>query len=86
MKSLVWNSVSGFVKESVFADIWNGICNLLDVCLTGVYNLSFYILLILCMYNIILAMFGSKEAKAKIISNILIWAMVQMIASMILGV
>ena len=86
MKQLVWNVVKSFMKESIFADMWSGICNLFKVCLTGAYNLSFYIILILCMYNIILAMFGSKEAKVKIVSNLLIWAMVQMIASMLLGV
>ena len=72
MKELLWNAVKGFIKESVFADMWNGLCGLFKFCLTGVYNLSFYILIILCMYNIILAMFGSKEAKVKIVSNILL--------------
>ncbi|MCC3866270.1 hypothetical protein K0040_18645 [Terrisporobacter petrolearius] len=83
MKELLWNAVKEFMKESVFADMWNSLCNLLNCCLKGVYNLSFYVLIILCMYNIVLAMFGSKEAKVKVVSNILIWAMIEMIATML---
>lgn len=83
MKELLWNVVKGFVKESIFADMWNSVCNLFKYCLKGVYNLSFYVLIILCMYNIVLAMFGSKEAKVKVVSNILIWAMIEMIATML---
>lgn len=83
MKELLWNAVKEFMKESVFADMWNSLCNLLNYCLKGVYNLSFYVLIILCMYNIVLAMFGSKEAKVKVVSNILIWAMIEMIATML---
>lgn len=83
MKELLWNAVKEFMKESVFADMWNSLCNLLNYCFKGVYNLSFYVLIILCMYNIVLAMFGSKEAKVKVVSNILIWAMIEMIATML---
>lgn len=83
MKELLWNAVKEFMKESVFADMWNSLCNLLNYCLKEVYNLSFYVLIILCMYNIVLAMFGSKEAKVKVVSNILIWAMIEMIATML---
>jgi len=83
MKELLWNAVKEFMKESVFADMWNSLCNLLNYCLKGAYNLSFYVLIILCMYNIVLAMFGSKEAKVKVVSNILIWAMIEMIATML---
>lgn len=83
MKELLWNTVKEFMKESVFADMWNSLCNLLNYCLKGVYNFSFYVLIILCMYNIVLAMFGSKEAKVKVVSNILIWAMIEMIATML---
>lgn len=83
MKELLWNSVKGFIKESVFADTWNSLCGLFKFCLTGAYNLSFYILIIFCMYNIILAMFGSKEGKIKVVSSIMIWAIIEMIATMV---
>lgn len=82
MKEMLWNSVKGFIAESVFANMWNGICGLLKYCLTGVYSLSFYILIIFCMYNIILVMFGSKDGKINIVKSIMIWAMIEMIATM----
>lgn len=83
MKEMLWNTFKGFMKESVFAEMYKNLCNLLKYCLTGAYNLSFYVITILCMYHIIMAMFGSKDAKAKIISNLLIWAMIEMVATML---
>lgn len=83
MKDLLWNCFKGFMKESVFADMWQSICNLLKHCLTGIYGISFYVLLILCIYNIILATLGSKEGKIKAVSCAMIWAMVTMVASML---
>lgn len=83
MKEALWCSLKGFIAESVFAEMWSGICNLLKICLTGAYNLSFYVLIIFCMYNIILAMFGSKEGKVNIVKSVLIFAIIEMIFTMI---
>ena len=82
MKDLMWNCLKDFLSESMFMDMWQNICNLLKHCLNGIYEISFYVLLIICIYNIILATLGSKEGKIKAISSIMIWAMITMIASM----
>ena len=83
MKEMMWCTLKGFIAESVFAEMWNGLYGLFKICLTGVYNLSFYVLIIFCMYNIILAMFGSKPGKINIVKSILIWAIIEMVFTMI---
>lgn len=83
MKEMLWNSFKIFMGESVFNDMWKSLCSLIMYCLTGAYSIAFYVLIILCMYNIILAVFGSKKGKIGIVKTVMIWAMIEMVATLI---
>lgn len=61
------------------------ITSMLKLALLNLYDLSFFILIILCMYYVIQAMCGSNKAKIGIASTVTIFAIIEMIKTMILG-
>lgn len=61
------------------------ITSMLKLALLNLYDLSFFILIILCMYYVIQAMCGSNKGKIGIASMVTIFAIIEMIKTMILG-
>lgn len=59
--------------------------SLLKIAMINVYNVSFFILIVLCMYYIVQAMCGSNKGKIGIVSTAMIYAMIEMIKTLILG-
>lgn len=61
------------------------IASLFKLAFLNIYELSFFVLIILCMYFIIQAMCGSNKGKIGVISTITIFAIIEMLKTMIIG-
>lgn len=61
------------------------IAYLLRIAMFNIYNISFFILIILCMYYVIQAMCGSNKGKIGAISTAMIFAIIEMLKVIILG-
>lgn len=61
------------------------ICNLIKLASFNLYNLSFFILIVLCMYYTIQAICGSNQGKIKAISTIIIFSIIEMVKTMLMG-
>lgn len=62
------------------------ISTLMKAALFNLYNISFFILIVLCMYYIIQAICGSNKGKIGAISTCLIYAIIEMVKTLIIGV
>lgn len=58
--------------------------SLFKVAFMNVYNISFFIFIIVCMYFIIQAMCGSSKGKIGVVSTLTLYTIIEIIASMIL--
>lgn len=61
------------------------ICTLIKLASFNLYNLSFFILIVLCMYYVIQAVCGSNTGKIKAVSTIIMFAIIEMVKTMLLG-
>lgn len=61
------------------------IASLLKLAIFNLYNISFFVLIVLCIFYVIQAICGSNQGKVKAISTVIIFAIIEMVKTLILG-
>lgn len=61
------------------------IASLLKLAMYNIYNISFFVLIVLCIYYVIQAICGSNTGKVKAISTVIVFAIIEMVKTLILG-
>lgn len=67
-------------------ELIKSLCSLIKAAFMNIYEISFFILIVLCMYYIIQAMCGSNKGKIGVISTIVMSAIIEIVKTMVIGV